>query len=452
MTLKRSIINPRYFEDDRTNNIVVLSGSNPWANFQNWGTEHRAIDFNAYMDWMQHEGHNHTRLWVTDTAWSGGSEGASCEPQPFVRTGPGNALYGGLKFNLTNLNQTYFDELFTKVKKAEDSDIYVTVMLFDVWGAGSYGNSAEWLGCPFHKNNNINGINGDPDGNGIGNIHTLQIPSITQIQKAYVQKVIDTVNNLDNVLYEIINEGSDKAFQYHFIDFVRNYESTKPKQHPIGINGLTNNYDSQDDLFASSADFISPFSSGTTGLYLVNPPVSDGRKVILIDTDHIENVRVMDNAWTTTKWIWRCFCRGHNPNHLDRITELTGEGDRPGDDNARKAMKHILNYSMRLQMEQIMPTSNYSDCSTGYCLYNPGKQYLFYQPNSGTFTVKVIPGKYYYEWFNPTTRLVDSNGTTTLPASPTFTPPFNEHAVLFLNNTNYCPPLKIKFTITKIQL
>ena len=33
------------------------------------------------------------------------------------------------------------------------------------------------------------------------------IPAITSLQEAYVRKVIDAVNDLDNVLYEICNEG-----------------------------------------------------------------------------------------------------------------------------------------------------------------------------------------------------------------------------------------------------
>lgn len=66
---------------------------------------------------------------------------------------------------------------------------------------------------PFNKNNNINGIDGDPHGPGEGClVHTLKAPKIT-LQKAYVQKVIDMVNDLDNVLYEITNESHNESVE-----------------------------------------------------------------------------------------------------------------------------------------------------------------------------------------------------------------------------------------------
>ena len=69
--------------------------------------------------------------------------------------------------------------------------------------------------------------------------HTLVNPAVTAYQEAYVRKVIDTVNDLDNVLYEISNESPDNslAWQYHMIDYVKAYEATKAKQHPVGMTG-----------------------------------------------------------------------------------------------------------------------------------------------------------------------------------------------------------------------
>jgi hypothetical protein len=62
-------------------------------------------------------------------------------------------------------------------------------------------------GHPFHAANNINGVNGDTDGDGYGlETHYQTSGSRIAYQKAYVRKVVDTVNDLDNVLYEISNE------------------------------------------------------------------------------------------------------------------------------------------------------------------------------------------------------------------------------------------------------
>src|SRR6185503_20849040 len=91
-----------------------------------------------------------------------------------------------------------------------------------------------WLYNPFRSVNNVNGINGDPNGDNIGfEYHSDQIPAITALQQTYVRKVIDTVNDLDNVVYEISNEDDTQAardWQYNLINFVRNYEASKPKR------------------------------------------------------------------------------------------------------------------------------------------------------------------------------------------------------------------------------
>ena len=36
----------------------------------------------------------------------------------------------------------------------------------------------------------------------------MQVSAVTALQEAYIRKVIDTVNDLDNVLYEISNESN----------------------------------------------------------------------------------------------------------------------------------------------------------------------------------------------------------------------------------------------------
>src|SRR5216683_6591573 len=67
--------------------------------------------------------------------------------------------------------------------------------------------------------------------------HTLADPTIVGYQEDYVRKVVDTVNDLDNVLFEICNECNKNSteWQDHMINFIKAYEATKPKQHPVGM-------------------------------------------------------------------------------------------------------------------------------------------------------------------------------------------------------------------------
>ena len=78
---------------------------------------------------------------------------------PWQRTGPGNATDGKLKFDLTKLDQSFFDRLRTRTQALNSAGIY----------AGVYFFTGEWLkafrsgsdGYPFSGANNINSIADD---------------------------------------------------------------------------------------------------------------------------------------------------------------------------------------------------------------------------------------------------------------------------------------------------
>src|SRR5262249_40157711 len=147
-----------------------------------------------------------------------------------------------------------------------------------------------WHGHPFNRANNVNGIDGDPNRDDSGEeTHRLQLPEVLALQERYVAKTIDTVTNLDNVLFEISNESypSSRDWQYHLIRFIQNYEATKPRRHPVGMTsyiGLST--DTNGDLFESPADWVAP-NNGTQNEYATNPPEASGPKVVVLDTDHI---------------------------------------------------------------------------------------------------------------------------------------------------------------------
>ena len=60
-------------------------------------------------------------------------------------------------------------------------------------------------GHPFHASNNVNGVS-------IGSILDYQVlpldPRVQELQERYIRKVIDTVHDLPNVLWEVANESS----------------------------------------------------------------------------------------------------------------------------------------------------------------------------------------------------------------------------------------------------
>ena len=239
--------NPRYFADGQ-GNAVFLTGSHTWATFQERGVEGQTPDFDyeEYLDFMETNGHNFLRMWRWEHAqWMQFVPSNTLiryEPMAYMRTGPGKAIDGKPRFDLTKFNQAYFDRLRQRVVQAGGRGIYVSVMLFQGFSVEQKGTKGvepnkgnAWDGHPYNKSNNINGIDGDLNGDGEGiETHTLRNEKVLQLQEAYVRKVVDTLNDLDNVLWEISNESHPDSipWQYHLIKFIKEYEATKSIQHP----------------------------------------------------------------------------------------------------------------------------------------------------------------------------------------------------------------------------
>jgi hypothetical protein len=82
---------------------------------------------------MQAQNHNFIRLWAWEqTRWHWATDPIIYfRPNPFLRVaGYGNALDGGIKFDLNQFNQEYFDRLRARVIAAHNKGIYVAIMLF----------------------------------------------------------------------------------------------------------------------------------------------------------------------------------------------------------------------------------------------------------------------------------------------------------------------------------
>jgi hypothetical protein len=435
--------NRRYFTDG-TGKAVYLVGSHTWANLLDRGALNppgMAFDYNANMTWMVAHNFNFMRLWTAELPNAGAgpdfSEGSFVGlPWKWSRTGPGLASDGGLKFDLTKLDQRYFDRMRARTITAGERGIYVSVMLFNGFEWQFDTNSKD--GDPFLGSNNVNGINCP----GICPSDSSKMSSqVWKIEEAYIRKVVDTVNDLDNVLYEVSNESGapfSTSWQARVIDLVKKYEATKPKQHPVG---MTFQYKGGSDvtLYKSNADWVSPRARFTE---------SDGTKVIINDTDHSYGWHDLkrDGIPGQRAWVWKNFTMGSNVAFMDPYLAIwpgrnAPEGSTPDPEVGakpdsyyevlREAMGSTLTYANRMNLVAMTPQPSQS--STHYCLANPGAEYLVYQPSAGTFTVNLMPGSYQYEWFNPTTNRVISSGTLSATGdNQSFRPPFEGDAVLYM--------------------
>jgi len=429
--------NPRYFTDG-SGKAIYLTGSHLGWELQDdaWGREH-IFDYPGFWDFLVHHNHNLIRMWVVEhTRWDTSNPKAVAYPMPYYRTGPGKALDGGLKFDLNKFDPAYFKRLRSRVIAAGERGIYVIVMLFQGFSVHKRRGRNPWFGHPFNKRNNINGIETDVNGDGDGReIHTLGNPAITALQEAYVRKVIDTVNDQNNVLYEIANEAGTYStdWQYYMIHRIKDYQADKAKQHPVGMTAqIPSGRKNNEVLFSSPADWVSPNSEGG---YRTNPPTSDGRKVILIDTDHLWGV-----GGNSPEWVWKSFCRGLNPIYMDSyIEQETKQLDRidnrdldPRWEPIRWAMGHTRMLADQINLADMV--GHIDLASTKYCLANPGDEYLIYQPiSSRPFHVNLKAGAYRFEWFNPRSGKFVKQGTIIAKdGEQTFHAPFEGDVVIHI--------------------
>jgi hypothetical protein len=418
--------NRRYFTDG-SGKAIYLTGSHVWWNLvgpPSWinqceRTAAVPFDYDDYLDRLVRLNHNFIRLWrIEFVAWRQCGRIVHQPLHPWLRTGPGKAVDGQPRFDLRKFNPAYFTRLRARVAAAKARGLYVSIMLFEGWGAQFFEPGWRVAGHPFDRRNNVNGISGDRNRDGsLLEIYTMSTPRVRRIQDAYARKVVDTVNRFDNVLFEVINESGafSTAWQYHMINLVKRREARLRRRHPIGMSFQHGDWDGV-SLFRSGADWVAPKNVN----HLSDPPAAPATKVVLSDSDHHCGI-CGDGAF-----VWKTFMRGYNPILMDPFTED------PALAEARVAMGRTRSYATRIDLASMAPRGDL--CSTGYCLVNPGREYLVYQPAGGSFTVdlRAGPGSFAAEWMNAATGEVARGDGRSGGEVTTFTPPFRGPAVLYL--------------------
>ena len=477
LTVSRA--NPRYFtvasDDSAVGRAVYLTGSHIRNNFhdglgpgKDCAKEPERTDYDAYLAFLEKHGHNFIRLWRWEQFKSqaaGGNFHLCMTPQPWPRSGAGKAKDGKPKFDLSKFDPAFFDRLRERVIAAGNRGIYVAVMFFDGWAIHLSPPPDGVEGHPFHAANNVNGI-------GITSILDHQVlpldPRVQALEEAYIRKVVDTVQDLPNVLYEVANESSgggsiDQQFaqmlgmkdvpdwgdstdwQYWVIDVVKKYEQERGyTPHPIGMTmqfPVADQTKVNAPLYGSAADWISPgyddevFKGGGHPMapnsppsrWFADPPAADGAKVIITDTDHYAPGK------GDALWAWKSFLRGHHPilmdfGIIDVVHPLDASlGVPPYEffEPARLAMGDTRRYADRMSLVDMTPRGDLA--STGYALANPGVEYVVLQPSESgeAFDVTLKGGTYEVEWFTVADRKTTKGQSVTVErdGAHRFSPP-----------------------------
>jgi hypothetical protein len=391
--LVRSSRNPRYFATPE-GRVVYLVGAHTWNNLEDMDTRYppQPFDYDGYLRFVQDHGLNLIRLW----AWEVPKPADVVEPrrtyaapQPWSRTGPGVDLEGLPKFDLDKLNPDYFARLRARVHAARERGIYVSVMLFEGW---SVQFSPGKLTHPFYAPNNINGTGYLQD---VRDIDTLRYPQITRLQERYLEAVIDTIGDQDNVLYEIVNEAGVYSTQWQdaMLRFVKCYESTRPQQHPIGMTFQHPDGENA-TLFASSADWVSP--GPPPGDPVATSEIFGDAKVVLVDSDHTTGSGLSDPVW-----VYRSFLAGHNVLYMDRYFGPASLNYREvsAAPAIRTAMGHVRLIASVIDLGAMTPSPKVA--SSGYALAGGGAV-LALAPDSKPLRVDLRsqPKRLKVDWFD----------------------------------------------------
>ncbi len=451
--------NTRYFTDG-SGKAILLTGSQTWNDFQDMDTSSSpaAFDFNAYVNFLKAHGHNATILWRKDLpSYCGWGAGGTWQVAqfPWKRTGGSSgtqmASDGKPAFDLTQLDQTYFDRVRARVIQLQQNGIYAIVELFD--GLGLTNNRCANDGYPFTGGNNVNGVD---DGGGTNSMTMTSTNTITGYQDTFVQKAIDTVNDQPNVLWEISEEAPDNStwWQGHMISLIHTYEGGKPNQHPVGYPSLNVSGASDSTLYNSNADWVAPMAK-------ISPTSSCGSgtpacKVNINDSDHsYYYVGFLDSSGnvlnqSVRNYVWENFTSGsmvlfmdpyeiywtsNNRNLCASPTNGVCSGPDAKYNNFRDNLGYTLTYANKMDLAKMTPQGNLT--STGFCLAqtpSSGAEYLVYAPNGGSFTVNLSATTRVLnvEWFNPATGTSTSGAAISGGTTQTFNPPFSGDAVLYL--------------------
>jgi len=210
------------------------------------------FDYGIYLQEMRRTGQNMTRVFTfyreKESSIPGPGNMNTLAPRPRASVMPwervpdqGVAADGLGKFDLNRWNAAYFERFKDFVRKCADHSIVCEIVLF----CNPYDQEKYDL-FPCSKVSNVNGVGNDLDTPRA--FMTLDAPSIVAFQDRFVQKIVEELNQFDNVYYEICNEpnmhgdlseeGEKKviAWHAHLARIIHQTEEKLLKRHLIAAN------------------------------------------------------------------------------------------------------------------------------------------------------------------------------------------------------------------------
>lgn len=226
--------NPRYFLFRGKPTVLVTSGEHYGA------VLNLDFDYVRYLDALAADGLNHTRLFsgtYREVPASFGITDNTLAPKPgryaapWARSVEPGDFDGGMKFDLSRWDESYFRRLKDFMAEAQKRGVVVEVNLFC-----PFYEDVLWDANPMNARNNVNGVGRAPrDG-----VYTLKHADLTAVQEAVARKLVTELNPFDNLYFEVANEpyfgGITLEWQHHVAKLIAETEARLPNRHLVSMN------------------------------------------------------------------------------------------------------------------------------------------------------------------------------------------------------------------------
>lgn len=421
--------NPHYFLHRGKPVVLVTSGEHYGA------VVNLDFKYEPYLDTLAASGLNLARIFVGSYLEKPGDFNIrrnTLAPRPgrasvpWARSTTDGYAGGGPKFDLDKWDEPYLIRLRDFVAKAEARAIVVEVVLFSNW----YGKGTM---SPLHHANNVNGLPAlEPE-----RVHTLDNGPLLARQEAMVRKIVATLNEFDNVYFEIQNEpdatSPDKrpiqkvrnpsapaevkvasaaslAWQARVAEWIADEEHARPKKHLIAQNYSNHGV---------ALDEVDPRIS-ILNFHYAEPEVVPWnrrwRRPVAFDETGFAGAD--DTVYRRQAWRF-LMSGGAVFNGLDYSFAVgfekgTAENDAPGGGSAALrsqlgVLRQTLESTGLLELAPDETVVAEARGATTYALSKPGRQYLIYLegPGKTDLTATLPAGRYEAVWLNARTGRID---------------------------------------------
>ena len=433
--------NPHYFLFNGQPTVLITSAEHYGA------VINKDFNYVAYFDALKSYGLNYTRIYPGELFEPVGKfmKGNTLGPKPaslivpWARSTVPGYMLGGNKFDLDQWDPAYFARLKDFVAQAAARGIVVEICFFN----GQYSDT--WPISPLYHENNIQGVGQcDPE-----DVQTLKHTDLVRREDDYVRKIIQEVNDSDNVILEICDEAmvqgtpieEASAWVGHFVELIRNTESNLPKKHLVaqqveGSLGGSYDWSSNPDVTVIVAQYA--YGKGWLGgMQALDDEYGKNKPLEFNETDYYPLYNG-DKVGDSRVEAWEFMVGGGGSfNQLNGVFTPENPAGKTADNTqiltSLKALKDFIYSFDFLKMHQDKSFIVGGVTSGAYCrgISEPGRQYALYLHHStgagetaymvtpGTYVEKLVldlpAGSYEADWVDPASGTVVRTDTFSHP-------------------------------------